>query len=48
MCGGVGRVGEDVEDAQEVKIGGKEQDPLAIPSSRSSPLLNNILYTRYC
>lgn len=36
-------------NAKEVKINinGKQQNPLVIPSSNSSPLLSSILYTRY-
>lgn len=42
--------GEEVEKAQEVKISinGKQQNPLVIPSSNSSPLLSSILYIGYC
>lgn len=46
----VSGAGEEIENAREVKINinGKQQDPLAIPSSNSSPLLSSILYTSYC
>lgn len=42
--------GKEVENAREAKvsINEKQQDPPVIPSSNSSPLSSNILYTRYC
>lgn len=42
--------GEEVENAREVKesVSGRQQNPLVIHSSGSSPLLSSMLYTKYC
>ena len=43
VCGGVGRVGEDIEDAREVKIGGKLAGSPSHPFFQELPFIEQYI-----